>query len=310
MVSVASDTLYDDTGNDLLQGLGGGDILLANRGGDNLLYADQQQGFQTLYDQGQTAAGTGLRGDLLASGTGNDQLYGSTGQDILAGSDGADVLVGGGDDDMLYGDGGIANPSGSWSVTQVAELDQDGVTHHRKQLNGAVVQAAALGGNDILYGGNGNDLLDGGQGNDVLDGEASRDIMQGGLGNDVLYADEQNAEAGLGSVPADRLGDFLSGGSGDDMLIGGGRSDALMGGEGSDWLEGGAGNDIIFADADYTTQANDWTFAKTDQTYPFADSTRPNLNGVGLGPVNERLDTEVAITHRNATNQTVWKLAA
>ncbi|OHX35831.1 hypothetical protein BJL95_22590 [Methylomonas sp. LWB] len=176
-------------------------------------------------------------------------------------------------------------------MTQVAELDEDGVVHHRQQLNGAVVQAAALGGNDILYGGNGNDLLDGGQGNDVLDGGAGRDILQGGLGNDVLYADEQNAEAGLGSVPADRLGDFLSGGSGDDMLIGGGRSDALMGGEGSDWLAGGAGNDIIFADADYTTQASDWTFAKTDQTYPFADSTRPNLNGVGLSPVTGALDT-------------------
>ncbi|WP_427501728.1 calcium-binding protein (plasmid) [Methylomonas sp. MED-D] len=285
------DTLYDDTGNDLLQGMGGSDILLANRGGDNLLYADQQQDFQTLYNQGQTAVGTAQRGDLLASGGGNDQLYGSSGQDVLAGGDGADILLGGGDDDLLYGDGGIANASGAWSVTSIAELDEDGVTHHRQQLNGAVVQAVALGGNDILYGGNGNDLLLGGQGNDVLDGGAGRDLLQGGAGNDVLYADEQNAEAGLGPVPADRVGDFLSGGTGDDILIGGGRSDALMGGEGSDWLEGGAGNDIIFADADYTTSVNDWTFAKTDQTYPFADSTRPNLNGVGLSPVNGSLDT-------------------
>lgn len=33
------DMLFDDTGNDLLQGLGGSDVLIANRGGDNLLYA-------------------------------------------------------------------------------------------------------------------------------------------------------------------------------------------------------------------------------------------------------------------------------
>lgn len=248
------DTLYDGTGNDLLQGLGGSDILLANRGGDNLLYADQQQAYQTLYNQGQTEVGTGQRGDLLSSGTGNDQLYGSTGQDVLAGGDGADILLGGGDDDLIYGDGNVVEVGSGWS------------TNGNAQLSGAVYQASLQGGNDILYGGTGSDILSGGQGEDVLDGGADRDILQGGEGNDVLYTDERNSEALNGTGQTNLSGDFLAGGVGDDLLIGVtlfsdsvgeyGGDDLMLGGEGADAIYGGGGDDTLYGDADGYANSN------------------------------------------------------
>ncbi|AMK76855.1 MULTISPECIES: calcium-binding protein [Methylomonas] len=248
------DTLYDDSGNDRLEGYAGSDILLANRGGDNLLYADQQQDFQTLYNQGQSATGTGQRGDLLSSGAGSDQLYGSNGRDALAGGDGADILLGGGDDDLLYGDGGFVGVGSGWSVNASV------------QLSGANYQASTLGGNDILYGGTGNDTLNGGQGADVLDGGAGRDILQGGEGNDVLYADEQVSEAVNGMNQANLSGDFLSGGLGDDMLIGvtlsnastgeSGGNDLMLGGDGQDWIDGGGGDDTLYGDASGYANSN------------------------------------------------------
>ncbi|MDT4289436.1 carbohydrate-binding domain-containing protein [Methylomonas sp. MO1] len=248
------DTLYDDIGNDRLEGYAGSDILLANRGGDNLLYADQQQDFQALYSQGQTTTGTGQRGDLLSSGAGSDQLYGSNGRDALAGGDGADILLGGGDDDLLYGDGGFVGVGSGWSVNASV------------QLSGANYQASTLSGNDILYGGTGNDILNGGQGSDVLDGGAGRDILQGGDGNDVLYSDEQNSEAANGTDQANLSGDFLSGGLGDDMLIGvtlsnastgeSGGNDLMLGGDGQDWVDGGGGDDTLYGDASGYANSN------------------------------------------------------
>jgi Ca2+-binding RTX toxin-like protein len=269
---VREDTLYDDTGNDRLEGYAGSDILLANRGGDNLLYADQQQDFQTLYNQGQSATGTGQRGDLLSSGAGSDQLYGSNGRDALAGGDGADILLGGGDDDLLYGDGGFVGVGSGWSVNASV------------QLSGANYQASTLGGNDILYGGTGNDILNGGQGSDVLDGGAGRDILQGGEGNDVLYADEQNSEAVNGMNQANLSGDFLSGGLGDDMLIGvtlsnaatgeSGGNDLMLGGDGQDWIDGGGGDDTLYGDASGYANSN---WAVTRELTSVGNSTTVSL---------------------------------
>jgi Ca2+-binding RTX toxin-like protein len=303
------DTLFDSTGNDRLQGLGGQDILNAQRGGDdileggagsdilldsagdNLLYADQQQDFQTFQNASQTAVSTGQRGDLLGSGAGNDQLYGSNGQDALAGGDGADILLGGADDDLIYGDASFSGADSAWVINSISALDDHGILHHSKQLSGVTYQASIQGGDDILFGGSGDDNLIGGQGDDVLDGGAGRDILQGDEGNDILYADQQNAG---GTGQESLCGDFLSGGSGNDILIGGNQSDALIGGEGDDEIQGGAGNDIIFGDASYITTSNDWTFKNTNQTYPAADETSPTWGiTAGLSPVNGVLDTGV-----------------
>ncbi|HRL94762.1 MAG TPA: calcium-binding protein [Pseudomonas sp.] len=86
------------------------------------------------------------------------------------------------------------------------------------------VFAAALVGNDVLFGGAGNDQLVGGGGDDQLYGEADNDNIFGAKGNDTL-----------------------DGGSGDDSLSGGDGHDYVFGGDGVDSLWGGDGNDVIDA---------------------------------------------------------------
>ncbi|MCO5203381.1 MAG: hypothetical protein M9925_16995, partial [Chloroflexi bacterium] len=44
----------------------------------------------------------------------------------------------------------------------------------------------ALGGDDIVSGGNGKDCIDGGDGNDLLKGDNGKDVILGGNGDDVL----------------------------------------------------------------------------------------------------------------------------
>ncbi len=46
--------------------------------------------------------------------------------------------------------------------------------------------ALALGGDDLVWGGNGKDCIDGGDGNDILEGGNGRDVILGGNGDDVL----------------------------------------------------------------------------------------------------------------------------
>lgn len=73
--------------------------------------------------------------------------------------------------------------------------------------------ALALGGFDIVVGGNGKDCIDGGPGGDVLKGLNGDDVILGGEGNDFLY-----------------------GGAGDDVLDGGPGFDICVGGSGKDTI--------------------------------------------------------------------------
>ncbi|MBN2295031.1 MAG: hypothetical protein JXM70_21560, partial [Pirellulales bacterium] len=80
--------------------------------------------------------------------------------------------------------------------------------------------ADAMGGDDVLFGGDGHDQLFGGRGDD--------DVF-GGAGDDELF-----------------------GGEGHDVLIGGEGDDLLDGGEGDDLLDGGDGHDTV----DYSHSAS------------------------------------------------------
>ena len=83
-------------------------------------------------------------------------------------------------------------------------------------------------------------------GDDTLVGTGLADLIEGLAGNDRLVA-----------VTADRTGDTLQGGEGDDVLIGSpsadtlsgdGGNDTLSGGPGADTLRGGPGRDHLFGD--------------------------------------------------------------
>ncbi|EAQ65450.1 hemolysin toxin protein [Marinomonas sp. MED121] len=91
-------------------------------------------------------------------------------------------------------------------------------------------------GQDILMGAGGNDDLDGGDGDDALFGGAGSDNIKGQSGDDLLkdYEFEVN----------NLYGNYLQGGSGDDVLRGAGQLD---GGAGSDYLLGSEQNDKLYA---------------------------------------------------------------
>ncbi len=112
--------------------------------------------------------------------------------------------------------------------------------------------AAALGGDDTLYGGAGNDVITGDTGNDSLFGEdgndtlsggTDHDTLSGGLGNDALQGD-----LGNDSLSGDGGNDTLTGGDGNDTLSGGAGDDSLLGGSGNDIADGGLGNDSIWGE--------------------------------------------------------------
>lgn len=73
--------------------------------------------------------------------------------------------------------------------------------------------ALALGGFDVVVGGNGRDCIDGGPGGDILKGLNGDDVILGGEGNDFLY-----------------------GGAGEDVLDGGPGFDICVGGSGKDTI--------------------------------------------------------------------------
>ncbi len=113
-------------------------------------------------------------------------------------------------------------------------------------------------GDDRLMGAGGDDDLDGGDGDDSLFGGEGSDNLKGQAGNDLLidYEFEEN----------NLYGNYLQGGTGDDVLRGAGKLD---GGAGSDYLLGSEQNDKLYAalaDTDIATDVNYLAgFAGNDQ---------------------------------------------
>ncbi|NEP19842.1 MAG: D-alanyl-D-alanine carboxypeptidase, partial [Leptolyngbya sp. SIO4C1] len=112
---------------------------------------------------------------------GNDTLSGTDAADTLAGDLGNDIITGGAGDDILRGD-----------------------------LNDRSPQDDAMGGNDIIFGGEGNDRIGGKSGNDIISGDAGDDMIWGDSGDDII----------MGVTGNDTLvGDNFSGSSGSDLFV-------------------------------------------------------------------------------------------
>jgi Ca2+-binding RTX toxin-like protein len=189
----------------------------------------------------------GLGGaDTLTGGAGNDYLLGGAGNDSLVAGADNDLLEGGADNDTLEGGSGA------------------------DQLKGGV-------GNDFLYGNAARNWY-GEDGNDTLEGGAGTDILDGNAGNDWLYGDSETSladaiAAGHGTGSGQK-GDWLNGGTGDDVLVAGADNDALFGGSGKDILIGGAGDDYLNGDDNFTATSVDWTITP-DGSNPFDSVHQP-----------------------------------
>ena len=293
--SAFGDVLSGDSGNNVINGLGGedtvvftgnfadylfiqfrdGSLLLTdtvgNDGDDTLINIETLQFADVSVDR---AALFSTEGDDVLVGTDViDKIDGLGGNDTISGGDSGDTLIGGAGDDTLNGDDG----------------------------------------NDILDGGADNDTLNGGAGIDQLVGGAGDDTIDGGGDIDFVFYDAPIADIrfdinadntiaiidtrgilGTDSVTGVEIFRFddtsfdnsfesegenllLAGTLGNDTLEGTFDENVLIGGAGDDTLEGDGSDDFLFGGdgtdtavfagnlGDYTiTEGDDGSFTITD----------------------------------------------
>ena len=312
-----ADVLFGQSGDDRLEGGTGDDQLLGGYGVDVLVGGE---GSDLLLGDLGTDIDDPLPFDP-SRGTG-DLLDGGDGNDLMEGEAGNDTLTGGAGNDQLFGDYGLVNNAISEGFT-AALLQQGGDDSldggdGDDQVYGGVGDDLISGGagNDALWGDyraddqrlpgqarqalGGNDVIDGGDGADFIEGGVGDDILYGGQGDDTLYGEDHLSLANPGNDVLDGGGgdDFLAGGRGDDVLTGGtgndqlygddgqnvldGGADTLLGGEGDDQLYGGGGDDVLTGGA-----GNDGLFGQDGNDLLSGDAGDDLLNG-GLG--NDQLD--------------------
>jgi len=211
------DTIYGDSGKNILTGGLSRDLLYGNE-----------------------------ESDTLVGEAGNDTLFGGDDDDSLDGGDGADRFIGGAGDDTITGGAGTDTvdyrnyDNGTQGVNIDMHAGQGGTdnrgftdlfTDDIENLYGSSRDDIVVGsdGDNYIYAYEGNDSLDGGIGNDNLHGAQGNDSIFGNTGNDRLYGEDNN--------------DILVGGEGDDTLDGGRDNDTLEGGTGDDILDGNTGVD-------------------------------------------------------------------
>ena len=258
----AANSLIGNDEDNILDGLGGGDIMAGGLGDDtyiveqntDLIVEEGTRDTDTVESSLNYSLGNNLENLVLTgtatTGTGNEL------KNYLIGNEGNNNLSGNDNDDTL--DGGVGNDT----------------------LDGGV-------GRDSLMGNDGNDSLMGDDGNDTLDGGIGDDTMIGGIGNDVYvvnvsqdvvtetstitsetdlvkssvsYTLGDNLEklelsgtrnlAGRGNELNNRIDgnegrNNIFGYEGKDTLVGNDSDDALIGDTGNDSLDGGDGNDFL-----------------------------------------------------------------
>lgn len=187
-----ADTLHGGVDPDLIDGLGGNDVIYGHESGDTL---NGNEDNDSLYGGDGNDILDGGSGDDYLNGEGHDDtLYGGDGNDTLLGGSGTNQLFGGAGNDSLTGstladtlDGGEGNDTlragSGHNVLLGGEGDDDLVGSNAfETLNGG-------DGADILIGYMGNDYLAGGAGDDVLEGGEDSDTLVGGAGNDYYWMD-------------------------------------------------------------------------------------------------------------------------
>nr|WP_305792877.1 calcium-binding protein [Sedimenticola hydrogenitrophicus] len=194
------DTLYDSTGNDLIQSGGGEDFINAWRGGDDHIQAGTGQD-KVYAGDGHDLIEGGADTDILAGNAGNDRLYadaeiepgaflasdtgqttntrdwlsGGAGDDLLVGSHGDDGLAGGTDNDLILGGAGDDNILGDSDYTaQAFDWTYTDTDDGRVFSPVSGVTNPPDGGADVIHAGTGNDHVWAGVGDDVVFGGSLR----------------------------------------------------------------------------------------------------------------------------------------
>jgi trimeric autotransporter adhesin len=275
-------TLYGNSGNNLLNGFDGADLMVGGAGNDtyfvdnggDVVIENAGEGTDAVFSTAHFALAANvetlvLQGSADLQGYGNalaNKLFGNSGNNLLDGGAGADTMVG-----RLGNDVYFVDDAGDL-VTENPNEGTDAVFASVNFALPANVETLVLQGSADLQG-YGNALantLYGNSGNNLLDGGAGADAMAGGAGNDVYFVDNagdvviENVNEGNDTVfstahfqlsanvetlvlqgNADLQG---YGNSQANELHGNSGNNLLDGRGGADTMFGGAGNDAYFVD--------------------------------------------------------------
>ena len=272
-------TLYGNTGNNLLDGAGAADTMVGGFGNDTYFadntgdaaFENSGEGNDAVFASAHYGLSANveilvLQGSADLQGYGNNQantLFGNTGNNLLNGAGDADLMVGGMGNDTYFadntGDAAFENPGEGYDA--VFASAHYGLAADVETL---VLQGAA----DLQgYGNNQVNTLFGNTGNNLINGAGAGDTMLGGMGNDTYFVDNggdvvvenggEGADAVFSSVhfilPTNVETLVLQGGVGANGTgnalansIFGNSSDNRLDGQGStDTLTGNAGNDTF-----------------------------------------------------------------
>lgn len=248
------------TGNDMLSGSSGADVLI---GGDGNDFVDGNQGAD------QALLGAGNDSFLWNPGDGNDAVEGGAGQDRLV-FNGSSVS----ENIAISANGGRALLTRD--VAAVTMDLNDVETIDFAALNGAdTIVVGNLAGTEITrvaidLAATGNAAqADGSMDQVVVNGTASADVVgiSGGAGSALVFGlpaqvaiahsegalDRLTVDGGAGNdvldataLAADTIGLTLRGGLGADVMLGSAGDDQIVGGDGNDLALLGAGNDVFF----------------------------------------------------------------
>lgn len=197
--SIYSDTLFGDTGNNIIEGGLGNDILHGGGGSDTASYSTATSGVTvSLAVHNNTAQDTGGAGnDILYYDAGVDDFFsnltGSAYNDTLTGDDAANILNGGAGDDLLKGGygadvliGGAGSDTASYAGSALAVT----VNLATGAASGGDAAGDTFSSIENLIGSSNNDTLTGDTSNNVIIGGLGDDRMLGGSGNDIIYANQ------------------------------------------------------------------------------------------------------------------------
>lgn len=170
--------------------------------------------------------------DLYVSDGLKDWYYGNDGDDVVVGDDSIDFLFGGDDDDQLYGGGGNDQMfggadddilvGGAGADTMDGGSGSDTASYYGATIGVTVNLATGQGAGGDAQG----DVLisvenvEGGEGNDNLTGTAGDNSIWGQGGNDVINAGNGHdwISGGANTGPNNGVGDYLTGGGGNDIF--------------------------------------------------------------------------------------------
>jgi Ca2+-binding RTX toxin-like protein len=217
---------YGSGGNDTIRATGTGDNTIAHQlyggSGNDLIVGGA--GNDLIYDL--------IGQDTLTGGAGNDEFVVGLGGSTVNGGDGNDRVVhffSFRDNFLAIREGYGDSPFRSTTVNGGAGNDEIFLVSYTGTPAVTVGDAVDGGeGNDNITGSRFSDTLNGGADNDTIQGSGGQDLIDGGGGDDLLYvSNNSTVRGGAGN-------DFFQA---DADVIVGDRNDRMEGGEGFDVLD-------------------------------------------------------------------------